>query len=77
MIKTLRSKEYKELTKTEVIAILYSYLKEQEELLIRDMYNQDNFNKSSWAEYQAYKLGSLKAFSKVVDFLPDQGEVID
>jgi|688.fasta_scaffold921401_1 hypothetical protein len=77
MIKTLRSKEYKELTKKETVVILYDYLKEQEDLLIREMYNQDSFNKSSWAEYQAYKLGMLKAFSKVVDFLPDQGDLID
>ena len=77
MIKTLRSKEYKELTKKEVMDILYNYLKEQEDLLIREMYNQEAFNKSSWAEYQAYKLGMLKAFSKVVDFIPDQGATLD
>ncbi len=76
MIKTLKSNIYKELKKEEVVLILVEYLKEQENLIIREMYNQENFTKS-WAEFLAFKLGMLKAFSKVVDFLPDQGEVIE
>lgn len=77
MIKLLKTKEAKELTKNEVLLILYRYLIEQEDMTIREMTNQDNFSNSSWAELQAYKLGMLKAFAKVKDFLPDQGALID
>ena len=77
MIKLLRTKEAKELTKNEVLLVIYRYLTEQENLTIREMTNQDNFSNSSWAEMQAYKLGMLKAFAKIKDFLPDQGALID
>ena len=72
MIKTLKSKEYKEMSKKEVVDLLLSYLEEQRELTIREMTN-NSFELPSWSEYQAYKLGSLKTLTKVVDFLPDQG----
>ena len=73
MIKTLKSKEYKEMSKKEVVDLLLSYLEEQRELTIREMTN-NSFELPSWSEYQAYKLGSLKTLTKVVDFLPDQGQ---
>ena len=74
MIKSLKGKEYKEMSKREVVNILLSYLEDQRELLIREMSNNDSFDLPSWSEYQAYKLGSLKTLTKVVDFLPDQGQ---
>ena len=73
MIKTLKSKEYKEMSKKEVVDLLLSYLEEQRELTIREMTN-NSFELPSWSEYQAYKLGTLKTLTKVVDFLPDQGQ---
>lgn len=73
MIKSLKGKEYKEMSKREVVSILLSYLEEQRELVIREMSNS-NFDLPSWSEYQAYKVGSLKTLTKVVDFLPDQGQ---
>ena len=73
MIKSLKGKEYKEMSKREVVFILLSYLEEQRELIIREMSNS-NFDLPSWSEFQAYKVGSLKTLTKVVDFLPDQGQ---
>lgn len=73
MIKSLKGKEYKDLSKREVVVVLLTYLEEQRELLIREMSNNDSFDLPSWSEYQAYKLGALKTLTKVVDFLPDQG----
>jgi len=73
-MKTLRGKEYKDLSKKDVVDILLTYLVEQRELLIREMSNNDSFDLPSWSEYQAYKLGALKTLTKVVDFLPDQGQ---
>lgn len=73
MIKSLKGKEYKEMSKREVVSILLSYLEEQRELVIREMSNS-NFDLPSWSEFQAYKVGSLKTLTKVVDFLPDKGQ---
>jgi len=72
MIK-LSSKEYKEKSKREVVDYILSYLEEQKQMVVRDMSSQEAFTLPSWSEFQAYKLGMLKAFTKVVEFIPDQG----
>lgn len=64
---------FRKLTKKESIEYILSYIEEQKQLVIRDMSNQDAFELPSWPEYQAYKLGMIKAFTKVVEIIPDQG----
>lgn len=63
-------KEQREYTKEEIYSILKVYLKEQMELSIRKCRDEDNFTMPSWSEYQAYQLGTQKAFQKLLDFLP-------
>lgn len=62
------------LSKVEVVADIKKYLNDQHELLVREMISKDSFDKSSWSEYQAYLLGSLKMVSKLNEYIPDLGE---
>lgn len=72
MIK-LSSVEFNKLSKKESIEYILSYLEEQKQLVVRDMSSQEAFDLPSWPAYQAYKLGMIKAFTKVVEIIPDQG----
>ena len=65
--------DFRKLTKKESIEYILSYIEEQKELVVREMSRQEAFELPSWPEYQAYKLGMIKAFTKVVELIPDQG----
>jgi hypothetical protein len=73
MLNILKEKNNK-LTKEEVYSFLSSYLKEQLNVSQRNSMNEESFSKPAWSEYQAYQLGLQKAFSKVLDLLPDKGK---
>ena len=64
----------KELTKSQVFSLLKEYLSEQVELAQRKAVNEDNFSLPSWSEFQAYQMGSIKAYQKFLSIIPDQGE---
>jgi hypothetical protein len=70
----LKSEKSKSLTKQEVLSLIKEYLNEQIELSRRKTLSEDNFSIPSWSEFQAYQLGIQKAFSKLNDLIPDQGE---
>jgi hypothetical protein len=36
--------------------------------------DEENFNKPSWSEFQAYQRGILKAYTKLNNVIPDQGD---
>lgn len=68
MIKSLKTTDVK--TKEDVYKYLHSYLIEAIEVANRKMRDEDNFTLPSWSEYQAYQLGSIKAYTKILDLLP-------
>lgn len=70
----LKSEKAKSLTKKEVFEELSKYFKEQIELSQRKTMDEENFTLPSWSEYQAYQLGIQRAFTKILNQLPDQGE---
>lgn len=70
----LRDKEGKALSKAEAFKLIRTYLEEQISLSQRKAIDESTFDKPSWSEYQAYQLGFQKAFSKLYNLIPDQGE---
>lgn len=70
----LKSDKAKKLTKDEVFREIRNYLTEQIDLSRRKSIDEDSFDKPSWAAYQAYQLGFQKAFTKLYNLIPDQGE---
>jgi hypothetical protein len=70
----LKSEKAKDLTKREVFILLREYLDEQIELSRRKTLTEDNFSLPSWSEFQAYQLGIQRAYFKLKDAIPDQGE---
>ena len=74
MLKSLKGEEAKKISKEEAYLILTYLLKEEINLVIRKMRSEDSFESAAWSEKQAYSLGLLKAFDKVIQLLPDQGK---
>lgn len=72
MINKLLTNEIK--TKEDVYKFLVEYLKEEIELSIRKTQKEESFELPSWSEYQAFHLGMQKAFRKILELVPDQGE---
>lgn len=70
---SLKEKKLSEYTKEEILLILNKYLLEQIELSRRKTTDEESFTKPSWSEFQAFQLGLQKAYQKVTQFLPDQG----
>jgi len=70
----LKSDKAKKLTKDQVFKELKDYLTEQIELSRRKSVDEDNFSLPAWSEHQAYQLGFQKAFTKLYNLIPDQGE---
>lgn len=70
----LKSEKAKSLTKNQVFEELNKYFKEQIELSQRKCMDESNFNTPSWSEQQAFHLGLQKAFTKILNHLPDKGE---
>jgi len=70
----LKSDKAKKLTKQEVFLELRQYIREQIELSRRKQLDEDNFSLPAWSEHQAYQNGFQKAFSKLYNLIPDQGE---
>jgi hypothetical protein len=70
----LKSEKNKQLTKSQVFYEIRKYLKEQLELSQRKSLDETSFDKPSWSEFQAYQLGVQKAYSKLYNLIPDQGE---
>ena len=70
----LKSDKAKSLTKQQVFEELKAYCQEQILLAQRKAIDEDTFDKPAWAQYQAYQLGIQKAFSRLYNLIPDQGE---
>ena len=70
----LKSVKAKELSKSEALQEIRTYLKQQISLSTRKCYDEDNFTLPSWSEFQAYQLGIQKAYTKLLNLIPDQGE---
>lgn len=70
----LKSDKAKSLSKQEVFLLLREYIQNQIDLSRRKCIDEENFSLPSWSEYQAFQLGFQKAFSKLYNLLPDQGE---
>lgn len=70
----LKSDKAKSLSKTEVFALLKEYITEQVDLSRRKQVDEDNFTLPAWSEHQAFQLGFQKAFQKLYNLIPDQGE---
>ena len=73
----LKSEKAKSLTKKQVFIELRKYIQEQIDLSNRKTLDEDNFSLPAWSEHQAYQLGFQKAFLKLYNLIPDQGEIND
>jgi hypothetical protein len=73
----LKSEKARELSKREVFLELRKYIQEQIDLSRRKSMEEDNFSFPAWSEHQAYQLGFQKAFLKLYNLIPDQGEIND
>lgn len=69
----LKKLNSKDLSRSQAFSLLREYLTEQIDLAHRKMESEDNFSIPSWAEYQAYQLGSIKSYQKLLSIIPDQG----
>lgn len=70
----LKSSKAKDLSKQEVFEEIHKYLKEQIELSHRKCMDEEAFSNPSWSVFQAYQIGIQKAYSKLLNLIPDQGE---
>jgi len=70
----LKSDKGKRISKAEAFKEIRTYLEEQISLSQRKVIDETTFDKPAWSEYQAYQLGIQKAFSKLYNLIPDQGE---
>lgn len=70
----LKSDKAKELSKIEAFRLIREYIREQIDLSRRKQMDEDNFTLPAWSEHQAYQNGFQKAFTKLYNLIPDQGE---
>ena len=70
----LKSDKGKALTKIEAFREIRAYLEDQIGLSNRKCMDEENFNKPSWSEFQAYQIGIQKAYTKLLNVIPDQGD---
>jgi hypothetical protein len=70
----LKSDKGKALSKQEALNEIKMFLQEQIELAHRKAMVEENFSNGSWAFHQAYLLGMQKAFTKLYNLIPDQGD---
>ena len=70
----LKSEKGKALTKIEVFKEIKAYLEDQVDLSQRKCMDEENFSKPSWSEFQAYQRGIQKAYTKLLNAIPDQGD---
>jgi len=61
-------------SKEEAYLILKEFIDAQVALCNRNEISESSFDNPNWAFYQAYQSGMKKAFSKIIEFLPNQGE---
>lgn len=59
------------LTNQQIYDIIRYYLNEQISLASRKQRSEENFSMPAWAEYQAFQLGMIKGFEKLLDFVPE------
>jgi hypothetical protein len=64
----------RELTKSQAFSLLKEYLTEQIDLARRKQTDEETFTLPAWSEYQAFQLGSVKAYQKLLNIIPDKGE---
>ena len=74
MINILKEKDSK-LSKEDIYLFLTSYCSEELETSRRKSCSEESFASPAWSEYQAYQLGMQKAMQKILNLLPDQGNI--
>ena len=70
----LKSEKGKALTKIEAFREIRAYLEDQFDLSQRKCMDEENFKKPCWSEFQAYQIGIQKAYTKLLNVKPDQGD---
>ena len=70
----LKSDKGKALTKIEALKEIRVFLEDQIGLSNRKCMDEENFNKPSWSEFQAYQIGIQKGYTKLLNVIPDQGD---
>jgi hypothetical protein len=68
MVKSLKTETVK--SKEDVYRYLIAYLDDAIDMAARKQRDEDNFSLPAWAEFQAYQLGTIKAYQKVLDLIP-------
>jgi len=70
----LKSEKGKALTKIEAFREIRAYLEDQFDLAQRKCMDEENFSKPCWSEFQAYQRGLQRAYTKLLNVIPDQGD---
>jgi len=73
MLNILKDKDNSKLTKEDIFIFLSLYLKEQMSFSQRVLISEEPFSKLAYSEYVSYHLGMQKAYSKILELIPDQG----
>lgn len=68
----LKSEEYKEYSKSDVIQIIRDYLKENRGICQKNNLDDEDFDSPSWALKQAHTNGMIKMINKLENFLPNE-----
>ncbi len=63
---------FSSMSKAEVIDEIKTYLNEQIELTQRECIDDEAFDVASWPYYQAKKMGMIKAYKKLLNYLPEK-----
>ncbi len=68
----LKTEEYKNLSKAEVIRAIREMVNEELRLRIKDNYSDEDFNNPSWHLRQAANGGIIKFCNKLLTMIPDR-----
>lgn len=72
MIAKLKSEEYKDYSKADVIKTIKEYLSECKTTCLKSNLSDEDFDSPSWALRQASNSGMIKMINKMENFLPNE-----
>ena len=68
----LKSDEYKNFSKADVIRIIREYLKQNKGICQKENLDKHDFESPGWALRQAHANGMIKMINKLENFLPEE-----
>jgi len=68
----LKSPQYKDLSKADVIGIIREIIQEEVRIRTKDNYSDEEFNSPSWAMRQAANGGVIRFCNKLLNSIPNK-----